>query len=872
MRSAWLVRRFRLALAGVVTVSALGRPEAAYGQRAGQQAGQLAGRRSSAPSVTGTSVLGAHYVHLFGRHAERLLAPQARELVALARIPPGHTAAEFGMDAVAPGIGRVKATVAALDSFANAHPGMGLEIASPLHPLLDRVGAFVMATAAREARHADGSGVMVGVADTGLDVLHPEMRDAQGHSRVAWLLDFSLPPQGIYPDLESRFAVADPSKPGSTLGAVFDRAMIEKKIADVASGACVETSTAPCAPTDEAGHGTHVTGIAASTGIDGKYPGIAPLADIVFVRVASAITGEIDNDNVLRAVDFMFDRADAESRPMVVNLSLGSDFGPHDGTLLWEETLASHVGSAHPGHIMVAAAGNSGSIAETPIHESARVSPYQRVRVPIRTRGADDGAVQVWVTARGDADLRIGLDGPDGEWIAPIAEGNEGARNTEQNNAGVIFGSNLTASPIPTNSKSAVVLWAGAWPPGTYNIVLEGSGLADMYLEGLRDAQIGSPRAAYFAHGVREATVNQPATHPSILGVGCTLNRALWTSIAGAQGELHAPAVDSSGGLPLVAMGQLQIRSVEDGEICWFSSAGPTATGVPKPEIAAPGAMVISALSRSALPGSPQSIFTTNDCPATPAGTRDSRCLQVDSTHGVSAGTSMSAPVVAGVVALLLQNDPTLTQDEVRALLQAGAHRFRGPAPFDDQSGPGEVDAIGALDALDRMRSPSLALPDASHSWLTLSSTYVTADGSTPMTAIVELRTANEGRADLFDSSRLAATVLLDGAPLLAPTISRRGPGVWTYVWSAPPGLGGRRVTFGAEFDGRPIVPQKTLVVATDVWTAGYASAGRGSGCQVGPSGATSGLPLGEGVLWVVAWLGCARRKRLSRRSIRMRG
>ena len=118
----------------------------------------------------------------------------------------------------------------------------------------------------------------------------------------------------------------------------------------------------------------------------------------------------------------------------------------------------------------------------------------------------------------------------------------------------------------------------------------------------------------------------------------------------------------------------------------------------------------------------------------------------------------MSSPVVAGVVALLLQKDPTLTQDKILALLQAGAHRFRGVAPFDDQSGPGEVDAMGALDALEQMRNPELQLPAAAQSWLTLSSDYVPADGSTAVTAIVELRTGDaKHRADFFDKKRLGS-------------------------------------------------------------------------------------------------------------------
>jgi hypothetical protein len=199
----------------------------------------------------------------------------------------------------------------------------------------------------------------------------------------------------------------------------------------------------------------------------------------------------------------------------------------------------------------------------------------------------------------------------------------------------------------------------------------------------------------------------------------------------------------------------------------------------------------------------------------------------------------MSSPVVAGVVALLLQKDPTLTQDKVLALLQAGAHRFRGLAPFDDQSGVGEVDAMGALDALDQMQNPALQLPSPAQSWLTLSSSYVPADGSTPITAIVELRTGDaQHRADFFDKGRLVPVLLVDGQPFDGtPELIRRGPGVWFFVWKPPAGLGGSRATFGATFDGAPIVTPRTVPIASDGWNAAYPSHAVGSACAASGAG-----------------------------------
>ena len=837
-------RRFILFAVALVSVIALDARPA----RSGPAAASSGVRHLTSPSI------GANYLRALGPRAVETVAPNSGLVGALVALPRGARAEDLGLDPVAPGIGRLRTSAARVDAFASAHPDLHLEIAPPLHTLMDRTGRWVNATLARQTRGADGRGVMIGVADTGLDVVHDEMRDEDGKSRVAWLLDLSLVPIGRHKELEERFGIKDES--GKVVaGAVFSKADIDDLLEDIRSGACREEdatgkdSGMKCAPSDEIGHGTHVAGIAASSGAkESKFAGVAPGADIVFVRVTRGKSEGIENDDLVRAVEFMFDRSDADQRPIVANLSLGSDFGPHDGTFLWEQVIASYVGPDHPGRAIVAAAGNSGSIVETPIHQSVRVNEGARMRVPIRTSGAESGSVQVWVTLRANARLKIGLDGPDGEWIAPVERGEQSGKNTEQYNAGVIYGAEHEGSPIPASSRGAVVVWTGAWPAGTYYVTLEGSGMAELYMQGLGDASLGGDRPAYFASGVREGTVNLPATHPSIIGVGCTVNRPRWRSIAGAEVGIQVPLLDGAGGLPAPRPSRSQTQATDgeespthrdlvDGEVCWFSSAGPTATGVPKPEISAPGALVVSALSRTARPGTPGSVFTSPRCPLTPDGEQDKRCLQVDEGHGIAVGTSMSAPVVAGVVALLLQQDPTLTQDKILALLQGGAHRFRGGAPFDDQAGPGEVDAAGALDALDQMRDPELHLPSATQSWITLSSDYVPADGSTPVTAIVELRTADgRHRGDMFDAARIAPVLLVNGAPFEEPPqIIRRGPGVWFFTWTPPPGLGGSRATFGATFDGEPIVSPRTVPIASDRWTAAYPSAAAGSSCAASP-------------------------------------
>ncbi|HLK38529.1 MAG TPA: S8 family serine peptidase, partial [Polyangiaceae bacterium] len=698
---------------------------------------------------------GAALLRMMGSRATAAFAPKgAQALGALVRLPAGVRGRDVGLVDVAPGIARLRGAPSGILAFADAHPDLPIEVSPPLHLLLDTAVKFVHADLAVQ-QGLDGSGVLVGIADTGIDVTHPDFLDPQGKTRIAWLLDLSAPPRGVYPDLEKAYGSTDPSG-NLVAGAVW-------AAKDIDDGIQRHRPLNVGLPQDEVGHGTLVASCAAGDGSAGPphYPGVAPNATLLIARIAGPGTPAIGNDDLLRGVAFLFDRADNLKQPVVVNLSIGTDFGPHDGTTAWEQTLASYVGPQHPGRAMVAAAGNSGSIADTPIHQNVHVDSGGSMRLPIMTSGASDGGVQAWVALHPGADLKVGLDGPDGTWIKPVASGLSGGKTTSDYNAGVYNGSSVAGSPVPAQSRGAVVAWQGKWPSGKYAIVLSGTGTADVYLEGTGDASQDVGNVG-FLDGVREGTINLPASHPSIIGVGCTINKPRWVSESGVGIGLSVPILDAPGGM---LQGGAAPRDAVAGEPCWFSSAGPTLTGVQKPEIMAPGAALIGAMSEQAVPPAVASIYTNPLCPAGSGSEED--CQVVDTLHGVSFGTSFSSPIVAGAVAVLLQRDPTLTQDEIVAALQGGAHPLRGPASFEDQAGVGEVDVLGAVEVADLLRHPGLAFPVAAESWLTLGADFCLADGSTPLQVVLELRAARGGSpsappADGFSADHLGVYAVVD--------------------------------------------------------------------------------------------------------------
>ena len=763
-------------------------------------------------------------------------------------LPAGVSAQSLGLLEVAPGVAAARLEPAALATLAADHPELTLGFEPPRHPLLDVSRAWIHLDQFRShsGNSGDGQGVIVGIVDTGIDIHHPDFLDKNGKTRIAWLLN-AEPPRGLHADVENAFGCDDPKQ---SQCAIYAAADIDALIA--------QGSTAIH---DAEGHGTHVTSIAAGNGgisihAKPRYAGVAPAATLV-IASPSTDGGFFDAD-VLRAAKFVFDRAafvgTGAPPPLVCNLSLGGDFGPHDGTSALEQGLSALVGDDKPGRAIVVAAGNSGGLTDvgdgpsSGVHTEARVTPGGITRVPLRAGESTTGAGFIWITFRpGDA-VDVALEGPDGSrWVGFQSPDSEaGYDDKNGTTAGVVNNHVGKSSSITADTNSAVVVVQGKWANfSEFNVLLRGSGDASLWVVGTGDVGPGAKIGMVFERAIRQGTVTVPASAPALLAVGCTLNRLKWKPlgldpilISGFGSDDH-PEVDGA---------------------CYFSASGPTPLGVIKPEISAPGGFVAAAMSSEADPRKvPGGLFDPGGCPDKSVG-----CFVVDDQHAIAIGTSMSSPHVAGAIALLMQIDPTLTQGRVTDILEAGARKPTGHVPYDYQLGPGVLDIEGARQALADEPKGGPA-PDLTKSWYTLSSSYAQPDPAFPVWGTIELRRADGSLASGLDGTMLS--VVVKNGEIVRPLVKVRH-GLFRFAVAGAAGHVGEALTLDVRY-GEGSLGARTLPIGTDVWTTDGVVDAVG-GCAIVSDAAKGGWASG---LVVAGGLGLvlARRRYRARRSIARR-
>lgn len=538
-------------------------------------------------------------------------------------------------------------------------------------PQMDLAHREVRAAQAVEEWGLKGDGTMIGVVDTGGDPTHPALQNADGTTKIAWLLAFDQYPRGVHAELEELYGCSSQDEPC----AIYSREDIDALLSEDEQGPF---------PEDRIGHGTHLASLAA--GRDPEYPGIAPRADIVIVA-ASTPEGGVTDSRILIGTKFVFDRADEANQPAVVNVSLGSSFGAHDGTSSLERGLAELADG--PGRAIVVASGNSGDLldfenANYPgpfgIHTEISVPSGSVVSVPLLHPSSDRettfGSLFVWISAYEEDALSLGFRSSPDHGSVFVGPGESGGLTSsdwgDTDDYDVVLVNGADELDAEVQPGSMVFALAGSWKTGrTFEMLLRGRGTARIWASGPRgDFSTLLPRAR------RQGTVAIPGTGPELITVGATINRSAW--------------VDWEGALVGASTHEVGLAS--------FSAVGPNQRGDLKPELVAPGSGMIGAMASAADPRQPfgqvSQFASAGMCPD------ESECFVIDDHHGLAMGTSMSAPIVAGALALLFQRQPELTMENAKRLLMAGANSLPGPTEAGTM-GLGQLDIVRTLLAQD---------------------------------------------------------------------------------------------------------------------------------------------------------------------------
>lgn len=502
-----------------------------------------------------------------------------------------------------------------------------------------------------------GRGVVVGVQDIGFDLTHPNFYSgdmSRYRIKAMW-------------DQLSRDTI------GSTL--YVGRDYVGKEaLLQLGHPLDGETQT----------HGTHTAGIAAGSGAEGNgvispYRGVACEADLVLVDNAADNISLIDPKDYYKytyATDalgfkYIFDYAERMHQPCVINFSEGSSQDFHGEDQLYYDLLAKLVG---PGRIIVSSAGNNGA-RNSYIHKSfgkeragafimsnekrfsctAKSKQPFTFRVTIYDNAASPNIVDVStvnICSARDSLLTdtLSVGGKKYIWRV-LAYPNS-------------YDASETAYDFQLSSPSKV----GDSPQVSLQVIGRD---ADIELYRMSGYMFPHALDPVLDAGDCRYTIFSPSSSPDVICVGSTSYRTQFVNYLGEK-----KVYDS---------GRNGIRSP-------FSAMGPTLDGRIKPDVMAPGQNIVSSYS---------TFFINN--PANVNGSVQSDVRHFDYNGRTyawnsNAGTSMSAPVVAGAIALWLQADPTLTSADCLEIFSKTCTHYDTSLSYPNNLyGYGQIDVAAGL-------------------------------------------------------------------------------------------------------------------------------------------------------------------------------
>lgn len=487
-----------------------------------------------------------------------------------------------------------------------------------------------------------GKNVIIAVIDQGFEFRHAAFLDKDGNSRVKWLWDRS----GY-----SSYKNDDKSKtPTSQIPIDTDAKDHGAK-----------------------GHGTHTTGIAAGSDVGNGQYGVAPEADIIMIPSTF-----IDTE-VLEDVQFVKTKAKLQNKPWVVNMSFGSQEGPHDGSRPYDQKMSRLGGEK--GGILVASAGNNGDMN---IHVKSTI-PVSQTRYAIfdypnyekltenekktklivfdlwaqNTDGIDRLEIKPFLLINNKVEFMDKAFWDKYAWFYDSKSATNNKYQTkvwcklpfirlDKNDPSILFGLRITNSA--QDKEELVHGWVSqdgsyvkkSFPKIPYGQILEGDN----------------------DYTIADAGGNIPAA----ITVGS------YTSRSEHKNKLTKKGYNFN--MPI-------------GSRSYFSSMGPGLNpAVKKPTVLAPGAQICSAYNKL-YPN-----FDKNDWLLSEKVTINGD----DFYYADEQGTSMSAPYVSGVIALWLEANPNLTHTDIEKILEKTSSKLQGASNvWTKEEGYGRINAYEGL-------------------------------------------------------------------------------------------------------------------------------------------------------------------------------
>ncbi len=516
-----------------------------------------------------------------------------------------------------------------LESLFEVEGIVSVEIAEKVHSTMDSARALTNVNQVHAGtglpQAYTGNGVIVGVIDGGFDYTHPNFRNLntqQTRISKVW---------------EQYGITTAPAPYGSYY--VGPTEILNRMRDEI----------------DES-HGTHVAGIAAGSGgisANTALRGVAYDSEIVLVSAGT-------DQGALDGISYIFQQATVQGKPAVINISQGTHVGPHDGFSNFDSMCNNLVG---PGKLLVGSAGNEGSkllhLGKTFSASSNTLESF----VKFGASSAGTSTIDIWGEVGKNFKVAVNIKNTNNnsyEDYTPYISTLSGTSTTTTLNYNLydddIFVPDLCTVMVSYEKVNALnnkphvkLIINNSAQDDNFKYIsldfIDSDGTVNSWCNDctFNNLTYTSP----VQNGDTNMTVGEVGgTGNSIISVGAYTSKNTYTAFNGTtinNGPL--PSIDFPGAL---------------GSVASFSSKGPTSDGRFKPDISAPGNVIASSVSR----------FDSNYVLSSPETVSYLTNNTNNWLFGMMQGTSMSAPLVAGIIALWLQAKPNLTVAQIKTILQ----------------------------------------------------------------------------------------------------------------------------------------------------------------------------------------------------------